>query len=135
MRTDGPHSPTYQQKSRNIVQAWLVFLALTVSIVSCNVPRVGPITGEWELPTFPAPSVEHPTPQEETATPQTTYEGNPPSGRIVYTCSIDGFDQICLMDANGGNIMRLTNEAVTDFYASISPDGNEVVFSSKRSGA
>lgn len=64
-----------------------------------------------------------------------TFSGEPPVGHIVFTCSIDGFDQICLMDADGTNMVRLTEAAAHEFYASLSRDGEEIVFSSRRNGA
>ena len=123
---------------------FLAILSILVSSLSCNLPRERPVTGEWELTAVPLPSVAAsatqevpgtPTLRPETATPQATFDGSPASGRIVFTCSIDGYDQICLMDANGGNVTRLATQAATEFYASIAPDGTEIVFSSIRAGS
>ncbi len=54
------------------------------------------------------------------------------TGHIVYVCFVDGFDNICLMDANGANPRRLTTTAATDFYPSLSPDGQWIAFSTRR---
>jgi Tol biopolymer transport system component len=56
------------------------------------------------------------------------------AGRIIFTCHIDLFDDICLMNANGQAETRLTNSGATSFYPDLSPDGQFVVFSSNRSG-
>jgi Tol biopolymer transport system component len=64
-----------------------------------------------------------------------TFSGEPPGGSIVFTCSIDGFDQVCLMDSDGSDLVRLTDAPATEFYASLSPDGQQVLFSSRRDGA
>jgi Tol biopolymer transport system component len=56
----------------------------------------------------------------------------PPSGKIVYSCYFDGFDDICIMDADGSNQKRLTEVKATDFYASLTPDGSSILFSSRR---
>ena len=67
-----------------------------------------------------------------------TVEGNgtaaapPPNGRIVFTCYINDFDEICAINADGGDEQRLTNDAATDWYASFSPDGQQIIFSSRR---
>jgi TolB protein len=62
-----------------------------------------------------------------------------PTGLIVYTCFPEGFDQICLMNADGANQRRLTTNRATDFYPSLAPGGapggGYIVFSSRRGGA
>lgn len=57
-----------------------------------------------------------------------------PGGQIVYVCFLEGFDNLCLMGADGSNVRRLTNTQATDFYPSLSPDGRQIVFSSRRAG-
>lgn len=59
---------------------------------------------------------------------------SPPPGKIVYVCFDGRFDQICLMNADGTNKRQLTFEDATDFYPSLSPDGQRIVFSSRRDG-
>jgi TolB protein len=56
------------------------------------------------------------------------------NGRIVFTCYIKQIDQICLMNADGSGRKQLTDLEATAFYASISPDGQTIYFSSRRSG-
>lgn len=58
----------------------------------------------------------------------------PPSGKIVFTCYINQIDQICLMNADGSGRKQLTNFTATAFYASLSPDGQTIYFSSNQSG-
>ncbi|MDX1662936.1 MAG: hypothetical protein R3272_04025 [Candidatus Promineifilaceae bacterium] len=57
-----------------------------------------------------------------------------PQGRLVFTCFIAGTDEICTMDADGGEIVRLTNGERTDFYPEWSADGELITWSSNRSG-
>jgi Tol biopolymer transport system component len=57
-----------------------------------------------------------------------------PFGEIVLTCSLNGYNQICLTEADGGNMTRLTSHATNDYYPSISRDGQTILFSSNRSG-
>ncbi len=100
------------------------------------------------IPTFPPvpkateTAVPSATPSAEptaTATlfvpPLPTASANSPAGRIVFTCYIDGVDEICTIPAGGGSISRLTMDAATDFYPSLSPDGRTIYFSSRRDGA
>src|SRR5687768_9481444 len=56
-------------------------------------------------------------------------------GKIVFTCFIDQIDQICIMNADGTGRRQLTEFDATAFYASLSPDGQTVYFSSRQSGA
>ena len=58
----------------------------------------------------------------------------PPPGQIVYVCFVDGWDQICRMDGDGGNQEQLTFAEATDFYPEWGPLGLLITFSSRRSG-
>ena len=58
----------------------------------------------------------------------------PPSSQIVFTCFIDGFDEVCTIGTDGRNERRLTHTGATDWYASFSPDGGQIIFSSRREG-
>ncbi len=58
----------------------------------------------------------------------------PPPGKIVYVCFDGSFDQICLMNGDGGGKVQLTWEDATSFYPSLSPGGEQIVFSSRRDG-
>jgi tol-pal system beta propeller repeat protein TolB len=55
-------------------------------------------------------------------------------GKIVFTCFINQIDQICIMNADGTGRKQLTDFKATAFYASLSPDGQTVYFSSRQSG-
>ncbi len=50
-----------------------------------------------------------------------------PSGKIVFTCNIQG-DEVCIINADGSGFQRLTNTALANFNASLSPDGKSVVY-------
>lgn len=64
--------------------------------------------------------------------------GSGPFGKIVYVCQVfktSANDQICIMDADGGNQRRLTTENRSKhFYPSLGPDGLSIVFSSNLHG-
>lgn len=74
-----------------------------------------------------APIVD-PVNTKVTATISTpTVEKDEPTGRIVYTCSING-DEVCIMNADGSNGKQLTNSNLASFNASISADGKSIVY-------
>src|SRR5262249_42346201 len=56
-----------------------------------------------------------------------------PDGRqIVFRSSRDGNHEIYLMDADGKNPRRLTDNPATDTAPSFSPKGNQIAFTSNR---
>lgn len=59
-------------------------------------------------------------------------------GKIVFTCQLfrdENRNQICLIYADGTGYMRLTTEDdAIQWYASLSPDGNSIVYSSNETG-
>ena len=58
------------------------------------------------------------------------------TGHIVFTCQlfkVQAMDQICIMNADGTGMRRLTAEDnVRHYYPSLAPDGQSVVYSSYR---
>jgi serine/threonine-protein kinase len=66
-----------------------------------------------------------------TPLPPISHSGEP-EGRIVFTCYIDNFDQICIVNADGSNYRQLTDEEAGSYYPSLAPNGNRIVFSSNR---
>jgi Tol biopolymer transport system component len=65
---------------------------------------------------------------------------SPDGRRIVFTCFPDGFvegewnnAEICVMGADGGNLIRLTNHPAWDNVSAWSPDGTRIAFHSPRS--
>lgn len=59
-----------------------------------------------------------------------------PSGHIVFTCQlfkVQAMDQICIMNADGSGMRRLTTEDNRrHYYPSLAPDGQSVLYSSFR---
>ena len=52
--------------------------------------------------------------------------------RIVFASNRDGDWDIYSMDANGDNVVQLTDHPASDEYPACSPDGKRIVFSSER---
>jgi Tol biopolymer transport system component len=84
------------------------------------------------VPPTPTPVSPTPTPVP-TATPQpspTPEEPNPPSaqGRIVFASNRDGNLEIYMMNADGSDQVRLTNNPGDDWEPAWSPDGSRIAF-------
>jgi len=56
-----------------------------------------------------------------------------PSGHIAFTCQVfktQAAEQICIMNADGSSFRRLTTEdSIRHFYPSLSPNGQQVLYS------
>ena len=57
-----------------------------------------------------------------------------PPGRIVFVSDRDGNFEICVMDADGSDQQRLTDNPAFDWGPSWSPDGSRIAFVSDRDG-
>lgn len=60
---------------------------------------------------------------------------SPDGARLVFSSYCDGTGDILVMDAQGGNIVNLTNGVGENANPSWSRDGSRIVFQSKRDGA
>ncbi len=54
--------------------------------------------------------------------------------RLAFASIRDGNSEIYLINGDGTNVTRLTNNPADDFYASWSPDGSQLAFTSNRDG-
>jgi Tol biopolymer transport system component len=59
---------------------------------------------------------------------------SPDGSRIAFYSERDGNAEIYVMDADGGNVRRLTTVASDEGYPSWSPDGRTITFDSDRDG-
>lgn len=73
---------------------------------------------------------------DPTATPTLTADLTQLSGqgRILFVTDNDGDEEIIVMEADGTNRQRLTNNLAGDFSPSWFPDGQHIVFASDRDG-
>ena len=54
--------------------------------------------------------------------------------QIAFSSNREGNSEIYVMDADGGNQRKLTNNPLRDWYPSWSPDGEHIAFASGRDG-
>ncbi|MBX3056786.1 MAG: AAA-like domain-containing protein [Anaerolineae bacterium] len=104
--------------------------SVTAVMVMPGTPTVAPTQPPVTAVATSTPSVPLPLLAD---TPLVVPE-TPPVGDIVYTCFLEGVDQICIIAADGANQRQLTFTGVTDWAASLLPGGQGVLFSSTRSG-
>ncbi len=111
----------------------LLFCALSLAACTQAEPGGNPVQTAMAQTLEARPSAS-PTPL---VTP--TLDANaPPEGKIVYVCQYSkrvSKNQICLIKADGTGQRVLTpGGTYDDFFPSITPDGNAVLFTSSRTG-
>lgn len=117
---------------RFVLPGLLVLIALGCIAGLAVTARIIYVTINSSLPT----QAVTPTPTTEPfflATAQDININAEPSGKIVYTCQVQG-DEICVINADGSGWRRLTNLPSASSYASLSPDGTAVVFVGRQTG-
>lgn len=62
-----------------------------------------------------------------TETEPVVVDNDEPTGRIIYTCQVQG-DEICIINADGSGWRRLTDTPLANFSASPAPDGKTAVY-------
>ncbi len=120
-----------------------VFIVGILAVVDLFAGPKGINDNNLPASTTAAPSLQLPTPTtlvtpapSPTPLPSSTPA---PYGKIVFTCQIFAEqyrDQICIMNADGSGYRVLTtDDNAENYYPSLSPDGNSLVYSSNRSGS
>jgi Tol biopolymer transport system component len=110
--------------------AGLVFAARSIYLAANDRPAQTATASPDPDPVMLATAVAQNTP--ETAIPIDANSGEP-TGKIVYTCQIRG-DEICIINADGSGWRQLTDTPAASSSASLSPDGQSVVFVSGEVG-
>ena len=145
---DGAQATVVMQGERFVV----------VSIASASVqPTATPVPSATAVPTATPTPVPTPTPQPPgepthtptltptitptptpsptpTPTPTPTPAPTPSGGRIVFYSDRDGNNEIYVMQADGSNQTRLTDNPAEDTEPGWSPDGTRIAFKSERDG-
>jgi Tol biopolymer transport system component len=129
-----------------VVSIWQSGLHINIPILSASSTITPDLSLEGTTTPLP-PLLPSPTPFLSTSIPTQnapvtltpsgivpTYSIRP-QGKIVFTCYPDHiFNEICLLDLANGVQTRLTSGNANNYYASFSPDGTQIVFSSNRDG-
>ncbi|HSB03076.1 MAG TPA: hypothetical protein VLE49_20665, partial [Anaerolineales bacterium] len=93
------------------------------------------VTGPTATPVFDSPATNPTASSVQTSVPAPS-PSDQLSGHIVFTCQlfkVQSMDQICIMNADGSGMRRLTTEDnQRHYYPSLAPDGQSVVYSSYR---
>ncbi len=66
-----------------------------------------------------------------TLTPRPTLTNG---GRIVFTCTRGEYNQLCMINRDGSNLVQLTDMGASNYYPISTLDGSSVLFASNRSG-
>lgn len=95
---------------------------------------------EPALTASPVPSTATSSPAITPAQPTSTASPIPTAtaqdlrGKIVFTCTVEKFNQLCVMNADGSDWKRLTERDANDYYPAFLPDGTRIVFVSNQTG-
>jgi len=87
----------------------------------------GNITQPTKIVTQPINTAANPNPKVTVAATEIDAPPSKPTGKIVYTCELEGAE-ICLVNSDGTGWQRLTNSSQASFNASLTPDGQSVVY-------
>ncbi len=117
----------------------IAFTPLSQTELAATVAVLLPVTNEnVETPIFLPPTK---TPvfvatQPPTAVPTTIPTAAPllPAGKLVFTCTPEKYNQICLLELGKRDPVRLTSRQANDYYPSFSPGGKQILFVSNKTG-
>lgn len=55
-------------------------------------------------------------------------------GRIVFTCTRGEYNQLCMINRDGSDLVQLTDMAASNYYPVFTPDASSILFASNRAG-
>lgn len=91
-------------------------------------------TPNYQIYTATGPSAQGITRMTVSSGTDTYARWSPDGSRIAFTSNRDGNYEIYVMNANGSNVLNLSNHPATDQFPAWSPDGQSLVFMSDRDG-
>lgn len=112
-----------EKRRKRLLPVSLIFLAILVFLFSLISPT-GFFTSINPSNVIVPPFTPTPTPLPL----PTDIHG----GHIVFTCTQEDINQICIINADGTGYRQLTNESVNSYYPAISPDGRTIVFATNK---
>ncbi len=95
----------------------------------------------WLVPTAPPLTDIFPAGTGFTLPPRTAMPTSTPrpidehGGQIIFTCTRSDINQICMINADGTGLVRLTNDDSNDYYPVLDPLSDVVVFASLQQGS
>ncbi|MCB9113086.1 MAG: serine/threonine-protein kinase [Anaerolineales bacterium] len=104
------------------------------------------VAGFLALAFFIRPAAETPLPTpivytsfKANITPQPTTSPTPyptltNSGRIVFTCTRGDYNQLCMINGDGSDLVQLTDMAASNYYPAFADGGDSILFASNRGG-
>jgi Tol biopolymer transport system component len=104
----------------------LVAVALLFWLVPPLLPKLNSpsaLTPNATLPLHPPTFTPPPTPTEVHG------------GRIVFTCNRGDFMQLCMVNADGTDLQRLTDHKAHDYYPRFMPQGGAILYASNQAGS
>lgn len=113
------------------------FTPLSQADIAATVTALQPDVVRYTETVFVSPTLLPPTKtpvpsltQSHTATPTATPLR--PTGKIVFTCTPEKYNQICILEMGRNDPVRLTSRKANDYYPSFSPDGQQIFFASNQ---
>lgn len=89
---------------------------------------------ETLLPTpilFTPIPINYTPPPTDSPTPRPTLTNG---GRIVFTCTRGDYNQLCMINSDGTDLVQLTDLAASNYYPVFTPDSSSILFASNRAG-
>jgi serine/threonine protein kinase len=132
-----------KEKRRLPAWGWVLIAAASLGVgISAwilsgklNPPKVQEPLAATELPISAPVFNDLETASLPTATPVPTLEApDGLGGKIVFTCTRDDLNQLCMVAPAGGEVVRVTSERAHNYYPAFSPAGNMLLYASNRDG-